>query len=62
MIQYEVVATNTGNVTITRGGLIDPMPNLFELSIAWADPAQPGRVDVGESVVGRAKYLSLIHN
>ena len=56
VIQYEVVATNTGNVTITRGGLFDPMPNLFDLSIAWADPAQPGRVDVGESVVGRAKY------
>ncbi len=56
VIQYEVVATNTGNVTITEGGLVDPMEGLFDLSIAWADPTRPGVVEVGDSVTGRAKY------
>ncbi|MFF7291537.1 beta strand repeat-containing protein [Microbacterium sp. NPDC008134] len=56
VVQYEVVATNNGNVTITDGRLIDPMPNLFDLSIAWADPEDPGRLEVGDSVTGRAKY------
>ena len=56
VIQYEVTATNTGNVTITEGGLVDPMAGLFDLSIAWDDPTRPGVVEVGDSVTGRAKY------
>jgi uncharacterized repeat protein (TIGR01451 family) len=55
-IQYEVVVTNVGNVTVTNGSLVDPMPGLYDVTIAWPDPAAPGVLGVGENVTGRGKY------
>nr|WP_201469816.1 DUF11 domain-containing protein [Microbacterium hydrocarbonoxydans] len=55
-VEYSVVVTNTGNVTVTDGVLVDPMEDLYGVSIAWPDPAVPGRVGVGESVTGRGFY------
>ncbi|WP_250646171.1 DUF11 domain-containing protein, partial [Microbacterium tenebrionis] len=54
VIQYAVRATNTGNVTITGGQLIDPMPGLYDVSITW--PGADGRLDVGQSVTGQGKH------
>ena len=55
-VEYTVVVTNTGNVTVTGGVLVDPMVGLYDVSIVWPDPGVPGRVGVGESVTGRGKY------
>ncbi|WP_442922916.1 DUF7507 domain-containing protein, partial [Microbacterium sp. H83] len=55
-IEYEVVVTNTGNVTVTGGVLVDPMEDLYGVSIVWPDPLRPGRVGVGEQAVGRGFY------
>ncbi|MCS3444218.1 DUF11 domain-containing protein, partial [Microbacterium phyllosphaerae] len=56
-IDYTVVVTNTGNVTVTGGVLVDPMEGLQGVSIVWPDPAVPGRVGVGETATGRGFYL-----
>ncbi|WP_447912833.1 beta strand repeat-containing protein [Microbacterium phyllosphaerae] len=55
-VEYAVVVTNTGNVTVTGGVLVDPMVGLYDVSIVWPNPAAPGRVGVGEQAVGRGKY------
>ncbi|WP_341957478.1 AraC family transcriptional regulator [Microbacterium sp. LWH13-1.2] len=55
-VEYAVVVTNTGNVTVTGGVLVDPMEGLYDVSIVWPNPAAPGRVGVGEQAVGRGKY------
>nr|WP_314844358.1 AraC family transcriptional regulator [uncultured Microbacterium sp.] len=55
-VEYEVVVTNTGNVTVTNGVLVDPMEGLYGVSITWPNPAVPGRVGVGEAAVGRGFY------
>ncbi|PJJ73531.1 putative repeat protein (TIGR01451 family) [Diaminobutyricimonas aerilata] len=55
-IQYRLEIRNTGNVTLTQGRLLDRLPGLQTPVITWPDPAQPGRVGVGETVVGVAEY------
>ena len=55
-VEYVVVVTNTGNVTVTGGVLVDPMVGLYDVSIVWPDAGVPGRVGVGEQAVGRGKY------
>ncbi|WP_341934385.1 DUF11 domain-containing protein [Microbacterium sp. LWO14-1.2] len=55
-VEYEVVVTNTGNVTVTDGVLVDPMVGLYDVSIVWPDASRPGRVGVGEQATGRGKY------
>jgi uncharacterized repeat protein (TIGR01451 family) len=54
IVEYTLVATNTGNVTLTRGRLIDPLPGLSQPIIDW--PGTPGTLLVGQSVTGRATY------
>ncbi|WP_449408277.1 DUF7507 domain-containing protein [Microbacterium maritypicum] len=55
-VEYTVVVTNTGNVTVTGGVLVDPMVGLRDVSIVWPDPGVPGRVGVGEQATGRGFY------
>ncbi|MGV8851438.1 MAG: DUF7507 domain-containing protein [Rhodoglobus sp.] len=56
IIDYAVTATNTGNVTLHDGELIDGLQGISDPEIAWPDPAQPGLLKVGESVTGTAYY------
>ncbi|MBH0116707.1 DUF11 domain-containing protein [Salinibacterium sp. NG253] len=56
IIDYSVTATNTGNVTLHDGQLVDPLPGISDPNIVWPDPAQPGVLGVGESVTGTAEY------
>jgi uncharacterized repeat protein (TIGR01451 family) len=56
IIDYAVTVTNTGNVTVYRGQLLDPLPGISDPVIDWPDPGAPGTLPVGESVVGRASY------
>ncbi|MBH0130282.1 DUF11 domain-containing protein [Salinibacterium sp. NK8237] len=56
IIDYSVTATNSGNVTLHEGQLLDPLPGISDPNIVWPDPAQPGVLGVGESVTGTAEY------
>ncbi|EAR25952.1 transcriptional regulator, AraC family with Parallel beta-helix repeat [marine actinobacterium PHSC20C1] len=57
IIDYSVTATNTGNVTLHNGQLVDPLPGISDPNIVWPDPANPGVLKVNESVTGTAEYL-----
>ncbi|WP_204742246.1 DUF7507 domain-containing protein [Glaciihabitans arcticus] len=54
LIDYKVVVTNTGNVTVTNGRLVDPLPGISTPVIGW--PGTPGTLPVGASVTGTATY------
>ncbi|MBE7163166.1 MAG: DUF11 domain-containing protein, partial [Williamsia herbipolensis] len=41
-IRYTLNVTNTGNVTLYRGALVDPLPGLQITSIDWPDNSKPG--------------------
>ncbi|MEV8252835.1 AraC family transcriptional regulator [Rhodoglobus sp. NPDC076762] len=56
IIDYSITATNTGNVTLHEGQLLDPLPGISDPNIVWPDPAQPGVLGVGQSVTGIAEY------
>ncbi|WP_341953160.1 AraC family transcriptional regulator [Salinibacterium sp. TMP30] len=56
IIDYAVTVTNTGNVTVHNGQLLDPLPGISDPVIDWPTPAQPGLLKVGESVTGTADY------
>ncbi|WP_010204279.1 beta strand repeat-containing protein [Salinibacterium sp. PAMC 21357] len=56
IIDYSVTATNSGNVTLHGGALIDGLEDIQDLAIAWPDPANPGTLLVGQSVTGTAWY------
>ncbi|TPW76895.1 DUF11 domain-containing protein [Schumannella sp. 10F1B-5-1] len=55
-IRYALDITNTGNVTVYQGNLVDPLPGLGTQQIEWPDPAKPGVVPPGETVHGEADY------
>ncbi|TPW77637.1 DUF7507 domain-containing protein [Schumannella soli] len=55
-VRYTVDITNTGNVTLYQGTLLDPLPGLQTPTITWPDPDQPGTVPPGEVVHGEADY------
>ncbi|WBU37347.1 DUF7507 domain-containing protein [Homoserinibacter sp. YIM 151385] len=55
-VDYRLEVTNTGNVSLYGGRLVDPMPHLGPLTVVWPDPARPGYVPVGGVVVGTAQY------
>ncbi|QYH35052.1 DUF11 domain-containing protein [Salinibacterium sp. M195] len=56
IVDYTLVATNTGNVTLHEGELLDPLPGITPPVITWPTPAEPGVLKVGESVTGTASY------
>ena len=56
VIEYTLVITNTGNVTLDNGLLVDPLEGLSVPEITWPVPSQPQLIPVGESVVGVATY------
>ncbi|MET0446886.1 MAG: hypothetical protein ABW004_00715, partial [Aeromicrobium sp.] len=56
LIDYVVTVTNTGNVTVHDGQLLDPLPGISTPVITWPNPAQPGVLPVGQSVTGEATY------
>ncbi|MGV8858252.1 DUF7507 domain-containing protein [Rhodoglobus sp.] len=56
IIDYTLIATNTGNVTLHDGKLLDPLPGITPPVITWPNPAEPGVLKVGESVTGTASY------
>ncbi|MGV8886286.1 MAG: DUF7507 domain-containing protein [Microbacteriaceae bacterium] len=56
-IQYTLVITNNGNVTLTDGVLVDPMIGLNTPVITWPYPAEPGLLPPGEFVTGVATYV-----
>lgn len=55
-IDYRLVATNTGNVTLFNGELVDALEGLTDPVITWPNPADEGTVPPGESAVGVASY------
>ncbi|MBH0008179.1 DUF11 domain-containing protein [Salinibacterium sp. SWN1162] len=57
VIYYSVTATNTGNVTLSGGALIDRLPRIYDVVISWPDTDNVGVLLVGESVVGTASYV-----
>ncbi|CAO1654070.1 DUF11 domain-containing protein [Salinibacterium sp. NYA9b] len=56
IVDYVLIATNTGNVTLHDGELLDPLPGITPPVITWPNPAEPGVLKVGESVTGTASY------
>jgi uncharacterized repeat protein (TIGR01451 family) len=58
IIDYEVVVTNTGNVTVHDGTLLDPLPGITIPVVEWPRPgvANEGIVGPGERAIGRASY------
>ncbi|MFJ4176206.1 beta strand repeat-containing protein, partial [Microbacterium sp. NPDC089696] len=54
VIEYRLVVTNTGNVTVQDGKLIDRLAGLSLPEIAW--PGPEGELLVGDTVVGTARY------
>lgn len=55
-VDYSVTATNTGNVTLHDGKLIDGLKDLQDLTITWPDTDNPRVLLVGQSVTGTAWY------
>ena len=53
-VDYKLVITNTGNVTLYNGVLLDPLPGLTPPVITWPNPADPGTLAPGEAVTGTA--------
>ncbi|GAB3399586.1 hypothetical protein GCM10027515_06180 [Schumannella luteola] len=56
-IEYKLTVTNTGNVTLYRAQLIDPLPGLGTQNPTWPDPAQPGVIQPGQTATGVANYV-----
>ena len=54
VIEYTLVATNTGNVTLTGVKIIDELKGLSELVYAW--PGSAGVLAPGQSVTATATY------
>jgi uncharacterized repeat protein (TIGR01451 family) len=54
VIEYTLVATNTGNVTLTGVKIIDELKGLSELSYSW--PGSKGVLAPGQSVTATATY------
>ncbi|WP_442922810.1 beta strand repeat-containing protein, partial [Microbacterium sp. Leaf161] len=54
VIEYRLVVTNTGNVTVQDGRLIDRLAGLSLPDIDW--PGPEGELLVGDTVVGIARY------
>ncbi|MFJ4225924.1 AraC family transcriptional regulator, partial [Microbacterium sp. NPDC089695] len=54
VIEYRLVVTNTGNVTVQDGKLIDRLAGLSLPEIEW--PGPEGELLVGDTVVGTARY------
>ncbi|WP_396652357.1 beta strand repeat-containing protein, partial [Microbacterium sp. 1.5R] len=54
VIEYQLVVTNTGNVTVQDGRLIDRLAGLSLPDIDW--PGPEGELLVGDTVVGTARY------
>ncbi|PCE14656.1 hypothetical protein AUC47_16260, partial [Microbacterium sp. SZ1] len=54
VIEYQLVVTNTGNVTVQEGRLIDRLAGLSLPEINW--PGPEGELLVGDTVVGTARY------
>ncbi|WP_449283021.1 DUF7507 domain-containing protein [Leucobacter sp.] len=54
VIEYTLVATNTGNVTLTAVEIIDELRGLSELSYAW--PGSAGVLAPGQSATAKATY------
>ncbi|MBI5161842.1 MAG: DUF11 domain-containing protein, partial [Micrococcales bacterium] len=55
-IRYQLVTTNTGNVTLYQGSLVDPLPGLRITSIDWPDNSDRGTLPPGTSVTGFGDY------
>ncbi|MCI0158765.1 DUF11 domain-containing protein [Leifsonia shinshuensis] len=55
-INYTVVATNTGNLTLSNVVISDDLKGLTPLTFAWPDPTKPNVLLPGQSVVGTASY------
>ncbi|WP_231918850.1 MULTISPECIES: DUF11 domain-containing protein [unclassified Leifsonia] len=54
-ITYTFTVTNTGNVTMTRVSVADPMVGLSPLTYAW--PGAPGTLAPRETVIATATYV-----
>ncbi|MFD4992212.1 hypothetical protein ACFWH7_13145 [Cellulosimicrobium cellulans] len=54
LVEYELTATNTGNVTLTGVSMTDELEGLSDLSYSW--PAEAGVLSPGEQVTATATY------
>ena len=55
-VSYQFVATNTGNVTLTKVEINDPMYGLTDFVIDWSGLPEEGALAPGASVPASAKY------
>jgi uncharacterized repeat protein (TIGR01451 family) len=56
VLTYSITSTNTGNVTETGVIFTDPMAGLSTLTVAWPNPAFPGRLLPGETATATGTY------
>jgi uncharacterized repeat protein (TIGR01451 family) len=56
-VRYTLTVTNTGNVTLYRAQLVDPLPGLGPEHPSWPDPSRPGVVAPGQTATGYADYV-----
>ena len=55
-IRYYLDVQNTGNVTLYRATLLDPLPGLGTQNPTWPDPSKPGQLAPGTKATGYADY------
>ena len=60
VITYVFTVTNSGDTPLTGVAVTDPLPNLSGITYdAWPNPAAPGELPKGTSVIARATYSIL---
>lgn len=55
ILQYEIVARNTGNVTLTDVSISDSLPGLSTLTLQWPDSKEEGQLAPGQEVKAKGE-------
>jgi uncharacterized repeat protein (TIGR01451 family) len=56
-IRYTLNVKNTGNITLYRAQLVDPLPGLGPEHPTWPDSTRPGVIAPGQTAIGFADYM-----